>query len=271
MSETILTCCVVFNQNILHTNTYNTLLKNLKDVIIYDNSQSSLIDKSFLPSEWVYIHDSSNPGLSYAYNYCAKYAISKGYNWLLIADQDTIFPEDAFFKYEKAVHQYFSDILFCPIVTIGQNRLMSPINCKHYIPHFISFPIGCKHIKLCEFSIINSGLLININAFFSVGGYNTDVFLDFSDFQFIERLSLHYKYARVLNIKCIQSFSNDDQNEKQKIHRYNLFCKSLKKYKCNRRINKIYIYLVMIRRCISLIKTTKNFSPITILLRSFVQ
>ena len=67
--------------------------------------------------------------------------------------------------------------------------------------------------KIKEYDIINSGMLIKVADFIKAGGYKEDVSLDFSDFQFIERLKRVTKNFIVLNIECIQDFSNNAEDK----------------------------------------------------------
>lgn len=272
MSE-ILIGCVVYNQSLPETRTYKSLLTQSEDVFIHDNSPQPLTGIESLPPKWRYVSDPSNPGLSAAYNRMARYARDNGYKWILVVDQDTCFPPDTLLRYRESIGKYPGIPLHCPIVLTGRGGLMSPLSCRRYIPSSRGMEIDSlprSMVKLSSASIINSGMLINLEAYSDVGGYNEKVFLDFSDYQFVERLSEKYEFARVIDCECVQSFSNDDDDVRKKLARYRLFCHSLKHYECKRKPDKIFIYRVMWRRCFSLMVQTKSIKPIGIIIKSLI-
>jgi len=252
IKENVLTVCVVYNENLLDIPCYRSLLKFSDDVLIIDNSPISKINT--LPNEnWEIMKFPNNPGLGFAYNRAAEYAINKGYSWLLLSDQDTQFPI-GYHDIVKAVIESSSDYkLLCPIVRISHGSQLSPTPLNHYFPKLIKYPsFQNSQILLKKFAIINSGLVINLNSYFKAGGYNEDVFLDFSDFQFIERISNHEKYAFVMDCTCIQDFSNDSKDKNRKLERFKLFCKSAKKCHFQNLSHKILFKVAVLKRLISL-------------------
>lgn len=265
----ILICCVIFNQSILETNTYKTLLKGRQNVFIYDNSPSPQVDVNSLPKSWKYISDSLNPGLSFAYNTAAQYARDNGFDWLMIADQDTQFAPDIIKKYEDALLSHKDIRLFCPVVQLNNGKNLSPVRLFHYVPYHLNTTLlGIIDSK--NIGIINSGILINVNAFFKVGGYNESVFLDYSDFQFVERFSTYFSKVMIVDCVCHQSFSNIDDNLNQKVARYKLFCKSLKGYKPKNYLNKFWITFTVLKRAISICYACKDLNPILIFIKNYI-
>lgn len=273
MASNILICTVIYNQNLTDCNSYKTLLYNNQDVIIIDNSTIEIFDnrKTAQSNKWEYVHLPNNPGLSFAYNHAAKYACHNNYKWLLISDQDTLFDTNTIYEYSRICEKFDDIFLFCPRVIVKDKGLLSPVKLNHYFPKIANSTIKEDTIiKPSKYAIINSGMLINVNAFLSVGGYNERVFLDFSDFQFIEKFSQRFDKAYVANLVCQQDFSNDISDYRLKQKRFSLFCKSLKNFECRNALHKMLIHLVVIKRALSLILEFRNISPLNILIKEYI-
>lgn len=247
------------------------MLRNAANVFIYDNSVNPQINPSELPKHWIYIRDNNNSGLSVAYNRAAQYAKENGYEWLLLTDQDTTFPENALEKYLEGIRLYPEDELFCPIVLRDKERMMSPCRCYKYLFYFNPYKKFGDSIDISKYSIINSGMMINIKAFLSVDGYDEKVFLDFSDFQFLERFRKKQKKARIVGVRCQQSFSNEDQEGQEKIGRFRLFCKSIKNFKPKNKIDKFWIHCIVIKRALGLSIASRSFEPFNIMFKTYMK
>lgn len=274
MSARILICVVVFNQHLEKTNSYKTLLNGSKDVVVIDNSTEDISNNRELSqnNKWEYIRYPNNPGLSFAYNTAAAYAKENGYDWMMLSDQDTYFKHEIIDNYKNLCNSIKDVYLFCPRVIVPNEGLLSPVKLNHYFPKISKTILrGNTIINPHNYAIINSGLLINIDAYYKVGGYNNKVFLDFSDFQFIEKFGKYYDKVYVSEDKCLQSFSNQIENLDIKLKRFKLFCKSLKHFKCNHDINRILLHLVVIKRALALSLHYKTIIPFNILLKNYIQ
>ncbi len=202
------------------------------DVLIVENSPQPLNSKADLPASWHYVSFPDNPGLGAAYNYTADFARRHGYDWILLTDQDTAFPPGILEQYRSAVERHPSVKLFCPQVSIGPDRFMSPVPMNRYRCRIQpTAPTG--EISLSAYSVINSGMLIHVETFIQAGGYRPEVHLDFADFQFIERFRKVSPKAFVIDAVCQQEFSNEVQTREQKLSRYRLFCQSLRNFVCD--------------------------------------
>lgn len=269
MKTKILQVIVIYN--IQFDDLKNKIPSHL-DCIIIDNSYESLIKpKNRLKGKtnFIYVHFPNNPGLSYAYNYACEYAANKGYNWILISDQDTIFPENYYLIYEAAVKNNPQIKLFCPKVIIPNGKYLSPVPLRHFFPRFEhSVPTGI--INISNFAIINTGLLINVKAYQEIGGYNNKVWLDYADFQFIERFNKYYSEGYVIDITLTQSFSNEVENIIDKINRFKKFCSSIKHYESSSYKNKIFIHLAVLKRTLSLCSQSKSLIPFRIFFKNYI-
>ncbi len=227
LSTRIVCAIVIFNTRLTHSSTYKTLILPNSDkidrLLVFDNSQESQYEEiPFKHGDYHYYWDKSNPGVSTHYNKAAQYAQENGYQWLLLLDQDTIFPINAISCYQKAMTEFPHERLFVPKHKISNGRYLSPANaCKKLKKH-----VDTGIVPIDKYDIINSGMLINVYDFIAVGGYKEDVNLDFSDFQFIERLRKRVDKLVILNMECTQDFSNEEQDEQKIIKRYKLFCKN---------------------------------------------
>ncbi|MDE6340469.1 MAG: glycosyltransferase, partial [Muribaculaceae bacterium] len=230
----ILIITVLYNQRIQQTNVFKTLLKGYGNVFIYDNSPSPENITS-LPAGWHYISDPTNPGLSKAYNCGAKYAIEHGFDWILITDQDTEFPDDALHGYEAAIKMNPDIGMFIPQVRATEQLYLSPVKLRHYMPR-LSKSVPAGKIRIKDYAIINSGTLINVSKFMECGGYNEKVFLDFADFQFMERFGNLNREAYVIPVICKQDFSDITQSKEQKLNRFKLACASIRGYRTSNKL-----------------------------------
>lgn len=264
----ILIVTVIYNQKISDTNVYKTLLSEKEDVYIYDNSPSPQPIDNF-PKNWVYIWDKSNPGLSVAYNKAAEYAASNGYDWLLISDQDTIYPQKTLERYRWHIGAFRTTKMFLPKVKISDSTYLSPVTNKFYFAKTSDKIPVSGEIELKKYAVINSGILVTTDSFLSCGGYNNKVFLDFSDFQFIERFENIYHSAMIIDIECLQDFSNIVDSTQKKLSRFILFCKSLSAYESNKRYGKFMIAIVTLKRALNLCRMTKNIKPLIIFFKTY--
>lgn len=254
----------------MESSAYKSLLRFSDDVIIIDNSPVSRI-KHLPNSNWKLLKFPSNPGLSFAYNRAAEYGKDLGYKWLLLSDQDTIFPERFYNILEKVIQKHSICKLFCPIVKVKDEWQLSPTPLNCFLTHVIKYPqFMDKVISLKKFAIINSGMTIDIATYMNAGGYNEAVFLDYSDFQFIEKISKHIDSAYVLNCTCTQDFSNDSHDKQTKIDRFRLFCKSTKRYETTNLIRSIMLNISIIKRALSLTMEFKDVVFIKTYIKNFL-
>lgn len=210
---------VLYNCDLKDSQTYKSILQNNDRLkfkgIVYDNSYLSR-DMSGLEElgDFTYIHDSSNPGLAYAYNYALKEAIKVNCEWLLLLDQDTYFT-DGYFKSLSEVGFDERDITaFLPIVKSfsNKNELISPAKIdKAGFKPISNYNIGKQVEKV---SGINSGTIISIDFVQSINGFNTNYPLDMLDHWYFREIYKSRKFVSILNSEIYQnlSVSNDFEN-----------------------------------------------------------
>jgi len=235
--EKILAILVVYKELIANTSTYTSLLQSLThsglklDLFIYDNSPEEFIQVVDLDPCFnvEYIRNTSNPGVSKAYNEGAAYASSKFKEWILILDQDTSFPITSIEQYLKSKNRYPQMKLFAPtleasfgILSPGQSFL------KHSSPSRAKLVTGLH--MFTRKSLLNSGLLINISFFNEIGGYNENIPLDFSDTYFIEKVSKVINQFVLIDLICKHSLSSEISDYKTVLTRFKYYCIGAREY-----------------------------------------
>jgi GT2 family glycosyltransferase len=258
---------VLYNTSIKESKTITSinegLLKNTEilELIVYDNStQSEIKDGSIFSVGHLkihYFHDPSNPGVSKAYNFASRYALQLKKRWILLLDQDTTFPIDAISTYIAAIKDYPAIKLFAPVLSLSDGRIVSPSR------YFCKRGFALKNItsgvhSLKNISPINSGILIDLDAFTICGGYNEKVKLDFSDFQFIERFKRNFNQFCVLNIIALHEFSNAETNTEKLNQRFVYYCDGAKNSERNTSGDWLKYFIVVLVRATSLVYRTKN-------------
>ena len=269
MGTSILFVIVLYKCRYYDCKSFRTLIGRNKNnhVFIYDNSPKP---QSVVDSNVTYIHDPTNRGLSYAYNVAADYARQQNYDWLLLMDQDTTFSEGIMDDYLEHIRFHPEIKLFVPPVKIDEALYMSPIKLWGKLGFLSKNVPSGQIISLYDYSPINSGMCISVDAFFKCGGYKNEVFLDYSDYQFIERFRKLYSNCYVI-ITCIyQDFSVVADDQDKAMLRLIMFCESLKHFERNGMLDTIEIALVVIKRCLSLMVKYKSLSPLNIFFKYYV-
>ncbi|HZX75139.1 MAG TPA: hypothetical protein VFE57_12005, partial [Cyclobacteriaceae bacterium] len=159
--QELLIVIVVFEKKPLETSAFQSLnsIREEALLMIYDNSS--------LPSHvevenTIYLHDASNPGVSKAYNTASTLAKSRNKKWLMLADQDTSFPESLFEKYQMAITDSSSKLIV-PLLT-DHLGLVSPFRFSKGKGRRIQ-SIKAGTLELSSFRFANSGVLIALDTF----------------------------------------------------------------------------------------------------------
>lgn len=253
---------VLYKCNLKDSASFNTILHALKysgkkaTFYIYDNSPNSqTINEENI--DFVYVHDSNNSGLSKAYNLGAMYAFKNNFEWITLLDQDTSFPIDYISKLECCIIKNHNAKMFASKLILNNNTPFSPTKYRWKRGHSVDLEYD-KFYSLYDFSPVNSGLTIELKSFLEVGGYNEDVFLDFADFQFIEKFRKTYSFFYLMNVTAVQDFSNDETNINKLNDRFILYCQCANNCKKENILEKIQYFYTVTRHCLGLIIKSKN-------------
>ncbi len=236
MLDDLVIVIVLFRQSLLECLAYQSLNKALGHagqfpvILVYDNSPESL---SLKPKDQklIYLHDSSNPGVSKAYNEGYKLARQLTKKWLLLVDQDTEFPSTIFSDYSNAIQSFPHIRVFSPSL-FDSKGLVSPFRLTWGKGRRIrSLNSGIYSLK--KFNITNSGLMISADAFEKAGGYDERFLLDYSDISFCERVSKDYPNFGLIQSHCRHHFSatSGSKDLVTAIARFTSFCKAAILYK----------------------------------------
>lgn len=175
-------------------------LKFVKYIILMDNNsrpeiKSEILKFSKSSQNCISIFNDSNYGVSHAYNLGVNYAKSIGIEWVFFLDGDANVSNEyfteSFLTLKEALKLKVKVGVICPIVGDSEHIKMAKFRDK------FSF-IG---------SSITSGIMININVFLKVGGYNEDIFVEGADLDFTKKIVMNgMKICRINRILITQTF-----------------------------------------------------------------
>ncbi|GAA0892416.1 hypothetical protein GCM10009122_20950 [Fulvivirga kasyanovii] len=265
LCNSILATIVLYNTSLEQSQTFRSLSKSLLyssdrlEVLVYDNSPNRMYTGKKHSSWHIhYFHDPANSGVSKAFNHGGALAKALGKKWLLLLDQDTLFPSEAINIYGNEIKENIAGLL-APYLFF-KRKLISPFSLKSGEGRIIN------HIQPGSYSLdqvmpVNSGLLINVEDFWSCGGYNESFPLDYSDFAFIERFRKIHPDFKIIELTCEHQFSGLEQfgNKQATLQRFKHFCNSTLKYK--REVNPLLnSNKLIIRRAVRLGMIYKSIS-----------
>jgi len=212
---------VIYNKAIKNSETFQSLLSDLDiPILVYDNSTKRQESGSLNNVEYQY--DSSNSGVSKAYNYAIAWAKKKNCSHLLLLDSDSEFPKDAILEYEKTILEYPEKIVLPAMISNGHK--ISPFYFKSGKSQY-GDDIKFGDLELGKIVAINSGMLIPLKQI--DGGFNENLPLDWSDIDFIRILE---------NVKAIHIplevhhglSEHEDRNISSAKYRYITYLKGIK-------------------------------------------
>lgn len=262
---------VAYNENYFESVTFKTLIESFKnhkngsvlEIYIYDNTpdESWVVEKKHIDDSINvnYFTQNKNKGISYAYNFLSSKAEENSKEWFVILDQDTALPIDFYKKYTN-INDFYK--IQCPRVYVGEN-LASPAFYKNYRSHFITTEVK-DSIDLKDVSCINSGLLLNIEYFNSIGRYNEKIELDFCDHDFIDKVKKSgVKKIGIIDADLQQDFSYSTHSKVQALSRYKMFVRDFKEFKKGKNRIKL-LFMVDLPHLAKLIYKYKSLKFISI-------
>jgi rhamnosyltransferase len=218
--DDILAVIVLYQKRAGESETLLSLAKSLSgrpekiDIVIHDNSPAPRWhddEKECDGFHIRYISDPSNPGVSKAYNAGFQVARQLRKKWLLLLDQDTVFPEGALAIYAAHIEKYGEPPLLAPML-VCDGRIYSP--CRHVAnvnrPLRVIRP-GWARTK--GLSLLNSGLCIRLDAFEKIGGFDEGIRLDFADHDFMRRCRKYFTNFVVMDMVCRHGFSDKETRD----------------------------------------------------------
>ncbi|MGL4955748.1 MAG: glycosyltransferase [Bacteroidales bacterium] len=261
MTPKILLTIVLYNEKLANSVSYQSIklaaerFKFDYTFYVHNNSpQAQPISEANVH----YVHSPENVGLSKAYNNAAKYAKANGFEYLLLLDQDTLWNEDFFEKLSIAIEQNPTINLFAPIVLLKKNNArFSPK--RLILTRTFNTTITQGIYPVNKYLIVNSGICIKLDAFFSCGGYDEAVYLDYADVRFIEKFAKHYNHFYLFNSIAYQDFSNDETDAQKLFNRFCIYLDCLLHYPKTSIIVKLAFLYTIFRHTLALTLRTREF------------
>ena len=160
----------------------SSLLPQVEKIIIVKNSSEKLDFSEFQNEKIIQIQLEKNFGIAYAQNRGIEKAIAEGAEWVLLSDQDTVFPENYVSNFEKKIKIFGKNKIYAPTFfneVKKQNEPVSVSMSKSVIPS------GNEVVKVLH--AIYSGMIFCKEVFQKIGGMKEELFIDYVDFEFCWR------------------------------------------------------------------------------------
>ena len=211
------------------------LLKQVDEIVIFDNVGN--FQDFFTNSEYkiTYLTEGRNMGISYALNKIMNLAKSKGFDWVLTMDQDTVIPAHMLEEfYQYPLTEYTA--IICPQV----------IDKRRVYMHASENPERYVATDFC----ITSASCTNLDIWKSIGGFDEKLFIDFVDNDYCKRLRLKGLEIIVCNRVVIdQQFGNIELKSSRQVAFFLWLSKLLKnkniaKLTYKKKVSPLRVYFV---------------------------
>lgn len=189
-----------------------SIVNQLDKIIIVDNTpeKCTILEKIFNSENIEIVYLENNYGIAYAQNIGIKKAMEEKVDYILLSDQDTIYPAD-----------YVERMITCftkeNIAACGP--LFRDINNEKNKPFFIKkgkigfkkfFPINGKHEV---FQLIASGTIINTKYLIDIGLMKEELFIDWVDMEWCWR-AIKKGYKIIGNAEVLIHHKYGDESKK---------------------------------------------------------
>lgn len=264
-AEQLLAVLVLYNRRLEESETFRSLTSALAhcgavlDLAVYDNSTHDAgWDGRAEHSSWRihYIRDASNPGVSAAYLAGARIARQLKKQWLLLLDQDTRFDENALDTYFAAMRAHPDVRLFAPILQAGA-RTVSP--CRYRLfrgrsPRRVEPGLA----RFGPLSVLNSGMCVDVAAYFAAGAHNPAIPLDFSDHDFVGRFARREPTFVIVNTTARHALSaGEAASVSNRLRRFDAYCVGAGNLP-NRGTGRVLLRMVAFGRAVRLAVTCRD-------------
>jgi GT2 family glycosyltransferase len=210
----ILAILVLYKEKLDQSKTFRSLFGSLSwredlALFVYDNSPIPMHDPAEFASRSAtiqYVSDTSNPGVSKAYNTGARLARSLKKQYILLLDQDTLFPQDAMSRYVEAIRTHEDCALFAPVLDCN-GQIFSP--CWHGFNIYLPLRnVAPGRVSARNRSLLNSGMCVAVDAFEKAGGFDERIPFYFSDHDFMRRYRQRFDSLFVLDMVCSHNLAD---------------------------------------------------------------
>ena len=181
---------ITYNPDHLLLDIINIIENQVDKIIIIDNNSEGqgleIISKIAENHKLCLLRNKENGGIAKALNQGVELAKKMDYEWALTFDQDTK-PFDNIIEIISEVYALYSDKQ--KIGAIGVN--FSNFKSESY------YPITGRNKYHERDYIITSGCLLSVNAFYKIGGFREDFFIDNVDLEYSLRLKRYGKVSLI--------------------------------------------------------------------------
>lgn len=183
--RTMKTVCVLvtYNPNIPQLKAcIDSLLPQVEKIIIVKNSDEELDTGKFQNKNIEQIQLEKNCGIAYAQNRGIECAIELGAEWILLSDQDTVFPEMYVSRFSAKTEAYGKETIYVPVFSNETKNQLEPVSLtmSESVCPDGTIPIPLMHA-------ISSGTIFHKGIFEKIGGMDEKLFIDYVDFEWCWR------------------------------------------------------------------------------------
>ena len=189
-------------------------------IAVYDNSPSPRATDGDIAGLLAYKHDAHNGGLAAAYNWALDLALSRGFTWLLLLDQDSVLPIDFLDNLNQSASRYAArdDVAaVLPHVWSG-TAPVSPSRVR--FARLSAVPASASGIPPYQLTGINSCALVKVSFLQNIGGYSLDYPLDSLDHWAFNQMHLNGKKVVISEAQITHDLSVLQFRKKVTIERY---------------------------------------------------
>jgi len=216
-ADKILILIVLYKKSIEESVSYRTLKECIKsqdiryNLIIYNNSPEYGLTES---EDAIVINSDHNGRLTSAYNYARKFALTEGYQWLLLLDQDSELSDDYFSCLSEFLQSMTDDSIVAVVPKLVDGKqVLSPrrISSVGWWENTLRHT-GIQRGRVVAF---NSLSLLSVNFIQSIGGFSDKYPLDMLDHWYYNQIYLQRKKVYVLD--CIINHNLSFQNYEREV------------------------------------------------------
>lgn len=202
MDESVWASIITYNPEIgrLREN-INAIIDQVDGIVIVDNGSKNVkeINDAFNGEKIHYVINEKNLGIAAALNQAMTYAKGSGATWVITLDDDSVCP---------------SNIISAAGPLLGRDDIGEIIPLMY---ESVSGEVGTlgdpvKNQKFQEVGrSITAGSITNISIWEKVGKFDEDLFIDYVDFDFSEKVRINgYKIIRMNDVRLDQHVGNSE-------------------------------------------------------------
>ncbi|MDR2408807.1 MAG: glycosyltransferase family 2 protein, partial [Bacteroidales bacterium] len=193
----IIAVIITYNPDLIQLQkTIDSLAEQVDRIIIINNGDT--LFSSILRDNCTFVNLGKNYGIAYAQNRGIEKALKLSAKFIVLSDQDTIFPERYVEKillvYNSLQYRHIAALV--PVFYDLEKELKSPIMLTKF-----SFTYDYSKIYTRTAQAISSGSFIITNSLKKIGLMNEKLFIDYVDFEWCWRaIKLGYKIVTIPDI-----------------------------------------------------------------------